>query len=301
MSANNPQEGGGPNTRGKWGPYQPKPTSPRQPATGNQQKREKQKTHPQSLIDPPHSPQPKLPLEPFKKVRSPLIALVPPVRHRAPPPVRRAQPRLQPHPVRDSLDQPARALPPPIVLKAVHQLVHQDALDLVRARYVAPAAVATGGGIGGCSGSGGGRTGRRRPPDALDVPHAQVDLLVVVVQLRALCVRHARHVLEYERHGPRRGRGVVRPCRAAAGDRGWVLMLFWGRVWAGGFGFGIVVVRLVVVRRDVQQPQDGLDAPRKEGGGVDGGEEARCARVRRVLDVQAELGEGEGVVVILAT
>jgi hypothetical protein len=61
----------------------------------------------------------------------------------------------------------------------------------------------------------------------------------------------------------------------------------------------VVVVRLVVLRRDVQQPQDGLDAPRQEGGGVYCGEEARCARVHRVLYVQAELGEGEGVVVAI--
>lgn len=134
-------------------------------------KRGEKKTHPQSLINPPHSPPPKLPLEPLQKVRSPLIALVPPVRHGTAPPVRRPQPRFQPHPVRDALDQPARALPPPVVLEAVHQLVHEDALDLVGAHDVA-----TGGG-----GGGGSRTARRRPPDALDVPHAQVDLLVVVV------------------------------------------------------------------------------------------------------------------------
>lgn len=69
----------------------------------------------------------------------------------------------------------------------------------------------------------------------------------------------------------------MRPCRAAGGsDGGWVLLL-----WAVGFDFGsgldvgiVVVVGLVVVRRDVQQPQDGVDAPCQECRGVHGGEEA---------------------------
>lgn len=50
--------------------------------------------------------------------------------------MRRREARPQAHPVGDALDEPARAAAPAVVLEAVHELVDQDALDLVGARRV---------------------------------------------------------------------------------------------------------------------------------------------------------------------
>lgn len=79
---------------------------------------------------------------------------------RLPLPVRRAEVAVEPHPVGDALDQPARAAALGVPLVAVHELVREDARDL-------------------------GREAAGRV-DGVDVAEGEVDLFVVVVEVRLL-------------------------------------------------------------------------------------------------------------------
>lgn len=87
---------------------------------------------------------------------------------------------MEPHPVRDALDQAAGARVEGVVLVAVDHLVRQDAEDLV--------VFAVRG-------------------DLVDVVEREVDLLVVVVEGGACRVGHAGHGAQYQRHGAGGGDG----------------------------------------------------------------------------------------------
>lgn len=108
----------------------------------------------------------------------------------------RTEPIFQPYPVGDALNQPPRARVVSVILPAVHHLVPDDAEDL-----------------------GGHALGR----DAGDVVEAEVDLLVVRVDVAASGVGDALHGAEDERY--RALAGCDTPvsnrdgeCRLAGGD-----------------------------------------------------------------------------------
>jgi len=85
-------------------------------------------------------------------------------------PVRRGEPGLAPEPVGDALDDAAGDGPLAVVLEGVHEFVREDALDLV------PDALA----VAVCAGG-----------DALEVREREVELLVVVVEVRTAGVGDA--------------------------------------------------------------------------------------------------------------
>lgn len=99
--------------------------------------------------------------------------------------MRRSEPGLPPQPVGDALDNAAGHRPSPVVLERVHELVREDALDLVPdARTVAVCAVG----------------------DALEVREREVDLLVVVVEVRAAGVGDAVKGVQVQGDGADGGR-----------------------------------------------------------------------------------------------
>lgn len=159
-----------------------------------------------------------------------LVARVPPVGGLLLP-VRRRQVAVEPDPVGDALDQAAGAGAEGVPLQAVDELVGDDAGDFLGGALLARAG---------------------------DVVEREVDLLVVVVELGARCVGHARHVAEDEgdgaggrRRGGGRGRGGVEEAEDVAGG--------------GDDGFG----------------------------GIDRGEGQVGAWVGEISDLEAELGQGE--------
>lgn len=89
----------------------------------------------------------------------------------------------------------------------------------------------------------------------------RTNLLVIVVEVRSLGVGHAAHVLQVQ------------------GDRSRA-----GHAWAR--------------RVHVQQPEHSLHALGQDRGGVGGGQEARGARVAEVEDVQPQLGQLEGPLLV---
>lgn len=132
-----------------------------------------------------------------------LVARVPPVGGLLLP-VRRRQVAVEPDPVGDALDQAAGAGAEGVPLQAVDELVGDDAGDFLGGALLVRAG---------------------------DVVEREVDLLVVVVELGARCVGHARHVAEDEGDGAGgrrrrggRGRGGVEEAEDVAGG--------------GGYGFG---------------------------------------------------------------
>lgn len=90
---------------------------------------------------------------------------------------------------------------------------------------------------------------------------------MVVVEVRALGVGDAGHVLEVQRHGARARRDVA----------------------------AVALVLLAAGGAAVQVRQDGLDALAQDVGGVDGAQEARRAGVVKVEDVETQFDFGAGV------
>lgn len=88
--------------------------------------------------------------------------------------MRRRKPRLQPYPVGDPLDQPARTRVMRIILEAVHHLVADHAEDL-RCRD-------------------GGR-------ERAEVPERDVDLLMIDVQVRGCGIGDAVHIAQNQGYG----------------------------------------------------------------------------------------------------
>lgn len=94
--------------------------------------------------------------------------------------------------------------------------------------------------------------------DAVDIVETEVDFFVVVVELGAERVCDAVHAAEDECYGSR------------AGDGG------------GGVGW-----------RGVEKAQDVVDAIGNAVGDVEGCEDAGCAGVAEVADLEAQFGKGE--------
>lgn len=83
----------------------------------------------------------------------------------------------------------------------------------------------------------------------------RTNFFVVIIQIRSFGVSHTAHILDIQSHGSGSGRR-----------------------------------KDITRRRRVQQLQYGLDAFAQDDCGVDGAEEACCARVVQVEDIEAEFG-----------
>ena len=194
---------------------------------------------PQPRVDPDHGAGAEPALEPLEEVGRPLVAVVP--RAVPPPalPVRRVVPAPEPDVVGDALDQPAGARAPRVPLPAVHHLVAHDADDLVA------------------------HAARRR--DAAHVVRRHVDLLVLVVELRAARVRDAGEGAQHQRHG------AHGPGRVGGGRVG--VEQVQGLVHGGG-----------EERGEVDLGEEGLGAVAGQVAHLEAQQRERAARIVRLAD-----------------